>query len=144
MHPRFGRRAAAFAPVAGDTARYDVLPVLAAALGDREHMVEGQFVGRKAVAAVLALVIVARVDVRARKRDIVEAPSDLDVAQQADDRRQFEADGNGCGRTMPLDAQAEVTAATTMAVRTLSFLHSCIVLPMLSAAVAITVSPAKR
>jgi hypothetical protein len=38
--------------------------------------------------------IVARVDVGARERDVIEPPLDLDVAEQANDRRQLEADGN--------------------------------------------------
>src|ERR1700737_3827227 len=36
--------------------------------------------------------IVARVNVRARKRHVVEPSLDLDVSEQADDRRQLEAD----------------------------------------------------
>ncbi|MNC92412.1 hypothetical protein D3C83_88380 [compost metagenome] len=39
--------------------------------------------------------VVARVDVGARERHVIEAPLDLDIAEQADDRRQLEADRDG-------------------------------------------------
>src|SRR5687768_447836 len=38
--------------------------------------------------------VVAGVDVRAREWDVVDVPLDLDVAEQADDRRQLEAERN--------------------------------------------------
>src|SRR5581483_5580786 len=73
----------------------DVLPVFAAALRDRHDVIEGQVAGRKQVAAVLARVLVARVDVGARERHVVEAALDLDIAEQPDDRRQLEREGHG-------------------------------------------------
>src|SRR3954454_6412826 len=94
MHSGFGGRSPAFAAVARDTAGDDVFPVLSAALGDRHHMIEGQFSGGESFAAVLARVLIARVDVRSREWNVVEASLDLDIAQQADDRRQLEAEGN--------------------------------------------------
>src|SRR5260221_11262341 len=42
--------------------------------------------------AVLGRVFVPRVDVRAREGDVVDLPLDLDIAEQADDRRQLEAE----------------------------------------------------
>ena len=72
--------------------RHDVLPVLPAALGDRHDMVERQIRRGKDPAAVLARVIVARVDVRPRERHVVDVALDLDVAQQPDDRGQLEAE----------------------------------------------------
>ena len=39
------------------------------------------------VAAVLASVLVARVDVRARERHVVEAPLDADIPEQTNNRR---------------------------------------------------------
>src|SRR5262249_53543872 len=81
--------------VARDAARDDVLPVLPAALGDRHHMIERQVARREPVAAVLTPVIVARVDIRARKRYIIEASLDLDEPQQPDHRRQLEAESDG-------------------------------------------------
>src|SRR5829696_2327911 len=95
VHPGLGRRASALAPVAGDAAGDDVLPVLAAALGDRQHMVERQITRGELVAAVLALVLVAGVDVGPRERDVIETAFDLDVAEQADHRRQLEGDRDG-------------------------------------------------
>src|SRR5262245_29652531 len=42
VHAGFGRRAPAFLPIAADTAGNDILPIFAAALGDRHDMIEGQ------------------------------------------------------------------------------------------------------
>ncbi len=53
VHAGLRRRAPAFPAIAADTAGDDVLPVLAAALGDRHHMIEGQLRRRKHLAAVL-------------------------------------------------------------------------------------------
>src|SRR3989442_11303468 len=92
MHAGFGRRSASLSAVARDTARDDVFPVFSAALGDRHHMVEGQLRGRVPLAAVLARVVIPRVNVRARERHVVESPLDPYVPQQADDRRQLEAE----------------------------------------------------
>src|SRR4029079_9123555 len=72
----------------------DVFPVLTAALGDRHDMIERQITRGKTVAAILAAVVVARVDVGARERDVIEPPLDLDVPEQADDRRQLETERN--------------------------------------------------
>ena len=52
VHAGFGRRPAALPPVARDAAGDDVLPVFSAALGDRHHMVEGQFRRGEHLAAV--------------------------------------------------------------------------------------------
>src|SRR3954471_22368866 len=92
MHAGFCRRAPTFLAIARHAARGDVLPILAAAVRDRHDVIEGELARRKAVAAVLAAVIVACVDVRARKWHVVEAALYLDVAEQPDDRRQLEAD----------------------------------------------------
>jgi hypothetical protein len=58
-------------------------------------MIEGQFRRGERLRAVLAAVIIARVDVRARERHVVDLPLDLDVAQQPDDRRQLERELDG-------------------------------------------------
>src|SRR5258708_20780728 len=92
MHAGFSRRAPPFLAIARHAAADDVLPVLPAALGDRHDMIERQFARGESIAAILAAMIVARVDVRARKRHVVEPPLDFDVPEQADDRRQLEAD----------------------------------------------------
>src|SRR4051812_13093221 len=93
-HPCFVRRAAALLAVARDAAGDDVVPVLAAALRHRNHVVERQLGCREAVVAVLARVVVARVDVRARERDVVETALDFDETEEADDRGQLEAEGH--------------------------------------------------
>src|SRR5262249_59629302 len=72
----------------------DVLPVLAAALGDRHDVIEREVGRLEAVVAVLAGVIVAGVDVGARERNVVEAAFDADEAEEADDGRQLEAYGH--------------------------------------------------
>src|SRR5262249_16901950 len=81
-----------FLAIARDTAGDDIFPVLTAALGDRHHMIKRQIARRESVAAILAPVVVAGVDVGARKRDVIEAALDLDVPEQADDRRQLETE----------------------------------------------------
>src|SRR6266545_1790177 len=58
-------RAAALADVAGDAGADDVLPGALAALAPRRHVVQAQFRGREPLAAILALVVVAREDVAA-------------------------------------------------------------------------------
>src|SRR5580765_6186980 len=54
VHTGFGRRAAPLLPIAADTAGNDVLPVFAAALGDRHDMIEGQVRRGEHLTAVLA------------------------------------------------------------------------------------------
>src|SRR5688572_31327772 len=58
-------------------------------------MIEGQVSRGKDVPAVLARMVVPGVDIGPRKRHVVDVALDLDVAQQADDRRQLEAEGWG-------------------------------------------------
>src|SRR5262245_4377156 len=95
MHAGFSRRAPTFLAIARDTAGDDVLPILTAAVGDRQDMIERQLAGGKGFPAVLALVIIPCVDVRPREGHVVEPPLDLDVAKQPDNRRELETDGNG-------------------------------------------------
>src|SRR5205823_2302505 len=87
-----GRGAAALAPVARDAAGDDVFPILTAALGDRQDMIERQLAGWIGIAAVLARVVVACVNIRPRERHVIEPALDLDVAKQPDDGRQLEAE----------------------------------------------------
>src|SRR5258706_11716425 len=81
MHPSLGRSASAFLAIAGDAAADDILPVLPAALGDRHHVIEGQLAGGVRPAAVLAPMVVARVDIRPGEGHIIESALDLDVAE---------------------------------------------------------------
>src|SRR5688500_13667336 len=78
-HAGLRRRAPALAPVARDAAADDVLPVLAAALGDRHHVIEGELRAGERLSAVLAAVMIAGVDVRARERYVIEAALDADA-----------------------------------------------------------------
>src|SRR5687768_12036311 len=93
-HPGLGGRLAALLPIAGHAAGDDVFPVLAASVGDRHHVIERQLGRGHYFAAVLAGVIVARVDVLARERNVIEPAFDLDEAEEADDGGQLEADGH--------------------------------------------------
>jgi hypothetical protein len=61
-------------------------------MGNRHDMVEGEIGGGELMAAVLAAVLVARVDVRATERHVVDPPLDPDVPEEADDRRQPKRD----------------------------------------------------
>src|SRR5690606_4989338 len=72
-----------------------VLPGLPAALGDGDDVIEGEILCRVTRPAVLAGVLVACVDVRAREGHVVERASYPDATQEADDRRQLEADRDG-------------------------------------------------
>ena len=89
VHARFGRRPPALSTVAVHAARDDILPVLPAPEGDRDDMVERQLARGKPRRS-MAGMVVARVDVRARERHVVESALDLDVAQKPDDRGQLE------------------------------------------------------
>src|SRR5262245_23712078 len=92
MHTGLLGSTSALAAVAGDAAGDDVFPILSAALGDRHDMIEGKVRRGEPPRAVLTAVIVARVDVGARERYVVDLPLDFDIAQQADDRRQLEGE----------------------------------------------------
>ena len=85
--------AAAFLDVALDAAADNVFPAAAAALAARDDVVERELSGAHALAAILAAIGVARVDVAAVKFDVLAGK--LVVAEQADDARDgdLEADG---------------------------------------------------
>ena len=82
----------ALAAVAGDAAGDDVLPLLAAAPRDGDHVVEGELGRREAVAAVLARVVVAGVDVRPGERHVGEGAFHTDVTEQAKHRGELHPD----------------------------------------------------
>jgi len=93
-HARLARRAPALLSVTTDTACHDVLPVLAAAMSHRDHVVERQLGRGERLTAVLTAVVVARVDIRAGERDVIEPALDFDESEEADDGGQLEADGH--------------------------------------------------
>src|SRR4029453_8330329 len=90
MHAGLLRRPATLLPVAGNAAGNDVFPILSAALGDRHDMIEGQLRCRKYLPAVLAGVVVPRVDVGPGERHVINLPLDFDISQQANDRGDVE------------------------------------------------------
>src|SRR6187455_1846275 len=92
MHAGLSRRAPSLPTVARDAAGDDVFPVLAAALGHRHDVVEGQLRRGKRPGAVLAGVTVARINVHARERHVVEFALDTYEAEEADDGGELEAD----------------------------------------------------
>src|SRR5438045_2402785 len=94
MHPRLARRTPTLLAIAGHATGDDVLPVLPAALRDRQHMIERQFVRGKPLAAILAAVIVTGVDVRAREGYVVETPLYLYISQQTDHRGHLETESD--------------------------------------------------
>src|SRR5207245_5052643 len=76
-----------FPAVAGDATGDYVVPSLVATPRHRDHVVEGELAGREAVAAILAAVIVAGVDVRAREGNVGKGAFHPDVTEQAQHRR---------------------------------------------------------
>src|SRR6187401_3201050 len=92
LHACLCRRAPALEAIARDTTGDDVFPILAAALRDRNHVVEGQLRRWQHLMAVLAGIAVTRVNIGARERNVIKAPLDLDEPQQPDDRRKLECE----------------------------------------------------
>src|SRR5262245_11525097 len=90
LHARLTRSASTLEPIAPYAAGDDVLPILAATVRDRHHVVEGQFGRREHLAAILTGVMVARIDVGPGERHVVEPALDLDEPEQADHGRELE------------------------------------------------------
>src|SRR5262249_23199520 len=86
-------RPAALADVAGDAGTNDVVPGAHAALAARHDVVQAQLVGREALAAVLALVVVAGENVP--PVELYRLPRQLVVAGQADDARHLDLAARG-------------------------------------------------
>src|SRR5688572_18366815 len=93
-HPGFRGRTSALLSVTTHAAGDDVLPILAAALGDRHHVIERELGRWECVAAVLTRVVVASVDIRAGERHVIEAALDFDEPEEADHGGQLEAEGH--------------------------------------------------
>src|SRR5262252_3178224 len=79
-HAGLLRRSAALAAVAAHTTGDDVFPVLAPGLRHGDDVIEGQLGRWERVTAVLAGVLVARVDVRPRKRHVLRRSPHPDAA----------------------------------------------------------------
>src|SRR6185436_11688203 len=77
---------------AGDAAGHDVVPALVPSAGHRYHVVEGELRRLEAMAAILAAVLVPRVDVGPGKGNIGEGAFHPDVTEQAEHRRQLHPD----------------------------------------------------
>jgi hypothetical protein len=92
VHGCFLGAAVALPSVAGNAAGHDVVPALVAAPGYGNDVVERELSGGKAVAAVLAAVVVAGVHVRPRERHIREGSFHPDVTEQAKHRRELHPD----------------------------------------------------
>src|SRR2546428_224303 len=69
-HPGLLRRLSAFTPVAAMTGAHYVLPCRKSAARARNHVVEVEFRARQSLAAVLAGVVIPRIDVEARKTHV--------------------------------------------------------------------------
>ena len=112
-HARLFGRASALAPVARHATRDDVLPVLAAALRHRYHVIEREFLCGEDVGAVLAFEFVSRVDVGAREGHIIEAFFYPDVPEQPDDRRQLEGKRDSTDLTVVMRDDLDLALDTT-------------------------------
>src|SRR5262245_11034596 len=84
-HACFFGRPSALLVIATETGRDDVIPSLQPAAGNGYDMIKGQVFGRKFFTAVLARVIIAGIDVRARKFDSILIFY-TDVLEQTNDR----------------------------------------------------------
>jgi len=88
------RRAAAFLMIAAEARSDNIVPALLAAHRDWNDVIEREILGGKFLAAVLARVIVARIDVGARKLNAVQVFY-ADVFEKANDRRQLDCKSDG-------------------------------------------------
>jgi hypothetical protein len=69
LHAGFFGRAAAFFIVATPASRHDIFPGLSSTLGDRDDMIERQFLGPELVTTVLAGIPISREDIDAGEFD---------------------------------------------------------------------------
>src|SRR5690242_12987533 len=72
VHTGFFRRAAALFMIAAEARGDNIVPALLSAHRDRNNVIEREIFGWKFLTAVLTRVIVARIDVGARKLDSVQ------------------------------------------------------------------------
>jgi len=93
-HPGFPRGPATFLVVAGQTSRHDVLPRGPATLDLRNNMVKSELFSRITVAAVLAGVLVALIDIGTRKPDLPTRTPDLYKFKETQNGRKSKGDGH--------------------------------------------------
>src|SRR5262249_55406548 len=89
----FFRRAAALPVITAKTGGDDVIPTLLTPRGDRYDVIERQVLRWKLLAAVLACIVVARIDVGARKLYAVMV-FHANILQEPDDRWQLDGERN--------------------------------------------------
>src|SRR5258708_6485295 len=91
--PNTGRGGAiALEAVAGDATRHDVVPAFVSPAGHGDHVIECELAGREAVSAILAAVVVARVDVGAGEGNVRKGTFHPDVTEQTKHRRELHPD----------------------------------------------------
>jgi hypothetical protein len=83
FHARFFRISASFFVVAFKAAADDVIPGFSASLHDRNDMVKREVFGRTLLAAILTGIVIASVNIRSAKLDVLKMFPDLYVLQQA-------------------------------------------------------------
>src|SRR5207245_2620374 len=88
LHTCFIGRAPAFLVIAPETSCNDIVPAFLSTESHRHHVVESEVFGRKFLPAVLARVVISRIDIRARKLDAVVILHP-DVFQQTNDGGEF-------------------------------------------------------
>ena len=94
VHTGFFRRAAALLMIAAEARGDNIVPALLSAHRDRNNVIEREILGWKFLTAVLTRVIVARIDVGARKLNSVQV-FHPDVFEEANDRRQLDCERDG-------------------------------------------------
>ena len=86
-HSRLFRRAVAFALVALDTGRNEIVRRALAALSSRQNVVERQVLGMLMLAAVLAAIAVANVDAGTLHRGLAIVAADMNIMPKPHNRR---------------------------------------------------------
>ena len=94
LHAGFIRSSAAFLVVTAEAGCDDVVPALLSARRNGHHVIEGQVFGREPLTTVLTRVIVAGIDVRARKFHAIVILY-ANVLQKPNNRRKFNRKRDG-------------------------------------------------
>ena len=89
-HARFFGRSASFPVVALQAAGHDVFPGLSSAFDDGNHVVECQILSPMPAAAILACVLVPRINVCPAELYMMEPLAHLDIPEEAQDARHLD------------------------------------------------------